>query len=202
MITFNYLKFPILGIFAFLAFSCASDENQTPEPISTEISLLSKDLDENSFAYAKGFSTAHNKLLADIRRATAKYHRVEVAEADGYIGDTHCVSSPAGGMGFHFVKQSLFFDGIIDPSMPEILVYEPQKNGRLKLVAIEFVMPAAVWPHNDPPKLGDQVFDDHTAPGSPGPPFPHYQIHAWVWKNNPSGIHTPFNSNVTCEYAH
>jgi hypothetical protein len=198
----KHLKFPVIALFVLFAFSCESDVNQAPEPIPTEFSTLSEDLDETIFAYAKGFSAAHNKILADIRRATAKYHRVEIAEADGYVGDTHCVSTPAGGMGFHYVKQSLFFDGIIDPFEPEVLVYEPQKNGKLKLVAIEFVMPAAVWPYNDLPMLGDQVFDDHTAPGSPGPPFPHYQIHAWVWKNNPSGIHAPFNPNVTCQYAH
>jgi hypothetical protein len=91
----------------------------------------------------------------------------------------------------------------VEPTRPEILVYEPQSNGRLRLVAVEFMVPAAAWdPFNSgPPTLGSREFDDHRAPGSGGPPFPHYQLHAWVWKDNPDGIYTPYNPNSSCEFA-
>ncbi len=147
-------------------------------------------------------SAAHNKVLAEIRSATARYHRIEVAEADGYVVGSPCVMSPNGGMGVHYLKSGLI-DHIVDPSQPEALLYEPQKNGKMKLVAVEFIVAAAPWDamHNYPPMLGDQVFDDHRAPGSPGPPFPHYQLHAWVWEHNPAGMHTPYNPNISCMYA-
>ncbi len=142
------------------------------------------------------------RLEAQIRRATARYHRVEAAEADGYVLSSECVATPLGGMGHHYVKGALV-DGVVDPTMPETLVYEPQKNGRMQLVAAEYVVVAAAWDplHDSPPMLGSVAFDDHRAPGSGGPPFPHYQLHAWVWKHNPSGMYAPFNPTVSCAYA-
>jgi hypothetical protein len=29
---------------------------------------------------------------------------------------------------------------------------------------------------------------------------PHYELHFWLYKNNPAGMFAPFNSTVTCEY--
>jgi hypothetical protein len=143
-------------------------------------------------------SASQNQINATIRQATARYQRLEVALADGYAQASDCVP----GMGFHFLSATLL-DGVVEPTRPEVLVYEPQPNGRLRLVAVEFMVPAAAWdPFNSgPPMLGSRAFDDHRAPGSGGPPFPHYQLHAWVWKDNPEGIYTPFNPNSSCEFA-
>ena len=49
-------------------------------------------------------------------------------------------------MGVHFAKGELV-DGTIDVQNPEVLVYEP-KNGRLQLVAAEYIVPTEAWdPH-------------------------------------------------------
>jgi hypothetical protein len=143
-------------------------------------------------------SASQNQINALIRRSTARYQRLEAALADGYVLASPCVP----GMGYHYQKEKLL-DGVVDPSQPEFLVYEPQKNGRKRLVAAEFMVPAEDWdPFNaGPPMLGERAFDDHRAPGSPGPPFPHYQLHAWVWMNNPDGIYAPLNPNASCRYA-
>ncbi|OKL38704.1 hypothetical protein [Pontibacter flavimaris] len=165
-----------------------------PAPLATvDEQALRPDLPDNA---------QQMRLLAEIRRATARYHRVEAAEADGYVLSSECVASPAGGMGHHFVKGPLV-DGVVEPTMPEALVYEPQSNGRLRLVAVEYIVVAAAWDatHDSPPMLGSVVFDDHRPEGSGGPPFPHYQLHAWIWKHNPAGMHAPFNPNVNCAYA-
>jgi hypothetical protein len=149
-------------------------------------------------ARSDGVSASQNRINAAIRQATARYQQLEVALADGYAQASECVP----GMGFHFLSAALL-DGVLEPTRPEILVYEPQPNGRLRLVAVEFMVPAAAWdPFNSgPPMLGSRELDDHRAPGSGGPPFPHYQLHAWVWKHNPAGIYTPFNPNSSCEFA-
>lgn len=143
-------------------------------------------------------SASQNQINAAIRQATARYQQIEVALADSFTIGSPCVP----GMGYHYIREDRL-DGVVDPSRPELLVYEPQKNGRLRLVAVEFMVPAAAWdPFNDgPPLLGERAFDDHRAPGSGGPPFPHYQLHAWVWMNNPDGIYTPFNPTSSCRYA-
>ncbi|MFO7977402.1 MAG: hypothetical protein R6U64_01970 [Bacteroidales bacterium] len=144
---------------------------------------------------------SQNQLLAQIKAVTAQYHNFEKALADGYVLDPHCAAHPElGGMGYHAVRFDLV-DGVVDPLKPEALVYEPMKNGKYRLVAVEYIVHADSWNNDALPMLGDQVFYDHRAPGSGGPPFPHYQLHVWVWKNNPSGMYSPFNPNVSCEFA-
>lgn len=106
-------------------------------------------------------------------------------------------------MGYHYVNFSLI-DLDIDNQNPEVLVYEPQKNGTLRLVAAEFIVPAIPWhmTHDDdyPPTFEGQVFDDNRDFTKGGPPFPHYQLHVWIWKNNPKGIFAQYNPNVNCDY--
>lgn len=152
-------------------------------------------------ALSPGGATAdQNQLYAAIRAATARYQQVDRALEAGYVVGSECVESPAGGMGYHYIRPDLI-DGVLEPTMPEVLVYEPQKNGRLRLVAVEHIVVAALWNGGDPPALGNRVFDDHTPPGSAGPPFPHYQLHSWLWKHNPAGIHTAYNPRVGCAFA-
>lgn len=172
--------------------------------------------EEQEFA-VKSSPNVQNQILAEIRKATAKYHNLDVAIADGYNLDPHCVEHPIyGAMGNHAVNMSRI-GPFVNPSEPGVLVYEPTKNGRYRLVAAEFLVPAEPWdgnPMNDgPPMLGEIEFDDHreiiyveneegdlvpvNAKG--GPPFPHYQLHVWVWKNNPNGMYFPFNPNVSCD---
>jgi hypothetical protein len=178
-------------LLVLLAAACAD----APVALEPDLGLHVHPISE---ARSDDVSASQNQINADIRRATARYQRLEVALADGYALASECVP----GMGFHFLSAALL-DGVVEPTRPEILVYEPQSNGRLRLVAVEFMVPAAAWdPFNSgPPMLGSREFDDHRAPGSGGPPFPHYQLHAWVWKDNPDGIYTPYNPNSSCEFA-
>ncbi|WP_373493505.1 hypothetical protein [Aquiflexum sp.] len=159
---------------------------------------------EPDFSNFRTNTPAQNKAVADIRAGTAKYHRVEVAESAGYELASPCVTRPGlGAMGFHYVNFSLI-DTNIDPRNPEVLLFEPQKNGILRLVAVEFIVPAIPWHEthddDDPPTLEGQVFDDHRDFTKGGPRYPHYQLHVWVWKHNPVSIFTPYNPDVTCDY--
>ena len=143
-----------------------------------------------------------NQLLATIRDATARYHEVDAAVADGYIQGSPCEAMPGQGIGIHYRRASLLEsrEAVIDPSHPDLLVYEPQGNGRRELVAVAFVVPAATWDpkHTSPPMLGDQVFEDKRVPDWSSPPFPTYELHVWVWKHNPSGMYATTNPLVSC----
>jgi len=141
---------------------------------------------------------AQNRLLATVHKATAKYQRVEMAIADGYELASPCVAVPGlGGMGFHYINFNLM-DGEHDPLRPEALVYEPMKNGRMNLVAVEYIVVVDPSKLADPaPRFGQLTMDDHLHGAPLG--FPHYQLHVWLWKTNPSGMYTPFNPNVSCE---
>lgn len=97
--------------------------------------------------------------LAEVRRATAHYRSVAVAEAAGYERFLDCFDSPDGGMGQHYVNLAAL-DDIVDPLHPEAMVYEVRfdeaRGEHLTLVAVEWVVPGA--PTDEPPELFEQQF--------------------------------------------
>jgi hypothetical protein len=74
-------------------------------------------------------------------------------------------------MGIHFVDGNLVGDGELDAERPEALVYEA-KNGQLRLVAVEYIVPVALWHqnHEAPPVLMGQQFLYVGAPQHCGSP--------------------------------
>lgn len=135
--------------------------------------------------------------LAELRAATAQFHRPEVVQAAGYDlvhGLDHCFNNPGvGGMGYHYINVGLL-DTTVELSKPEAMVYTPGPNGGLQLGAVEYVVPAAVWDaegHGHLPMLFDRHFHLNEALGV-------YILHVWVWKNNPSGMFEDWNPNVSC----
>ncbi len=32
----------------------------------------------------------------------------------------------------------------------------------------------------------------------PGVPFPHFDLHAWIWQGNPAGMFAEFAPNLSC----
>ncbi len=194
----NPVSIPLLVLAAILVMAGCSKEGdlefnqpETGDPASY------LQADDNPL---KSTSSDQNRILARIRSATAKYHDIEVALSDGYDFGSPCVSSESGGMGYHLVNMDLLMNPSVDPEQPEALVYEPMKNGRMRLVAVEFIVPYPVWDQeNGVPMLGNQAFDD--MPYFPPPLGPNYQLHVWVWRHNPLGMYAPYNPNVSCEYA-
>jgi hypothetical protein len=205
----------IFGLAVCLMMGSCIHESITEEAVQPveEMNLSVEELillDDEIGANLRKNPSDQNQLLASIRAATAKYHRLSVAEADGYVLDPHCVAVPGlGGMGHHAVNMGKI-GPFVNPTDPGVLVYEPMKNGGYKLGAVEYLVPAEPWDESNdgPPMLGEIPFDDHREvdvdeEGKPfnvkgGPPFPHYQLHVWLWTNNPSGMYFPFNPKVSC----
>jgi hypothetical protein len=144
--------------------------------------------------------------LATVRQATAKYHRLKVAEADGFVPLFDCIVDPAqpskGAMGVHYIKPDRF-DSELDLREPEVLVYEPLANGGMRLVATEYIIPAAAWPPvgAPPPVFLGQALKYKTTMGKYGKDDgiePYYELHIWAWKHNPNGMFADWNPRVTC----
>lgn len=138
------------------------------------------------------------KDLATVRRATTVYHDVNRAEADGYVSTAECASSPAGGMGVHYVNFGLI-DGRVELERPEILLYAPSGNG-VRLVAVEYMVPDAdqnLSTDGDRPSLFGRGFHGPMPGHGPGQPV-HYDLHAWVWQANPAGVFEDWNPMVEC----
>jgi len=158
--------------------------------------------------------------LNRIRESMAVYADISKAQAAGYtvwspdpaaVGAT-CPSSAEGKMGYHLVNVSLrgavtnpqAGDAVLDPTRPEMLIYEKRPDGTLGLVGVEWLVFKAAWEREKgagaaaPTVLGVPVpLSDHTfAPG--GPSIPHYELHAWVFKDNPRGMFEPYHPGVTC----
>jgi hypothetical protein len=149
---------------------------------------------------------AAQRALAAVRAATAKYHRAEAALADGYVNTGECVASPDGGMGIHFVNPGLMGaptpmgDATFVPTQPEVLVYEPQQDGTMRLVAVEYLVWRTPWdalhPGGAPTFLG-QPFDESFGEHAHGLPD-HYELHVWLWRHNPNGLFAAWNPKVSC----
>jgi hypothetical protein len=148
--------------------------------------------------------------LSRLAAATARYHSLVQAKNGGYgqppaPAPLHeCISSfnNTGSMGFHFINGSLL-DANLDPTRPEVLVYEPDARGKLHLVALEFVTFKADWDAAHPGVWPSLFGEDFMFTPSPNryqiPAF--YSLHVWLWKSNPSGLFAPFNPNVSCDGA-
>ena len=136
-----------------------------------------------------------------LREATHRFRDVDAATAAGYVPTDDCVP----GMGFHYGNPPLAGDLNIDPTLPEILVYEPTQDDSVRLVALEYFRADADGDKatdDDRPTLFGHPFDGpmdgHPVP--PGtPPMPvHYDLHVWLYKRNPAGELTPENPEVDC----
>ena len=158
-----------------------------------------------SLVYAAGGKTDPTILrdLARVRQATAKYHDVDAAYADGFIRTPECIASPDGGMGIHFINPARLMDPAENILEPEILLYV-EKEGKLKLVGVEYFYgigaPDTPVPNPAPPApvLFGRPFDGPMEQHEPGQP-PHYDLHVWVWQANPSGMFAPFNPSIKCQ---
>ena len=170
-----------LTILAALTLAACGDDAATPTGAEPAAALA-------------GAPAAAQKDLAAARAATARYHDVARATADGYQAMGDCVAIPGAAMGVHYVNLALVGDPALDPARPEVLVYEPQRNGSLQLVAVEYMIPKPAWDAQNPGKrpamFAGATFEDG--------PMDTYALHAWVWRQNPAGVFAPFNAKASC----
>jgi hypothetical protein len=132
-----------------------------------------------------------SNLLNTVRLATLKYHATDEARKSGYVPDPNCISAPGmGGMGYHWVNPSLV-DPVFEPLKPEAVLYADGPDGKLRLVAVEYLVLNVGQPR---PMFGNKPFDVGGAPL----PVPHWTLHVWLHEENPSGIFAPFNPRITC----
>ena len=142
------------------------------------------------------------ELVKVVRESTARFRDVRLAAAEGYGLMFGCVTSgEVGAMGMHFVNLPLVTDGKLDATRPEIVIYEPLANGRLRLIGADYLVFAADWdaanPGN-PPQLMGQLFHLFEAPNRFGLPA-FYTLHVWAWKENPSGTFVNWHTSVSCD---
>jgi hypothetical protein len=141
--------------------------------------------------------------LAEVKRATAPYHRLATAEADGFgelfdLEGLSCIEDAGGrgAMGVHYVNGGRVVDGVIDAAEPEVVLYD-LSAAKPRLLGVEYVVFVDDWEGSEPPALfGHQFHLVHEGNRYGLPAF--YALHAWVWTQNPSGMFADWNPEVSC----
>jgi hypothetical protein len=133
-----------------------------------------------------------NRDIAALRAATAAFHRIDVAHAAGFDAQfpPGCFESDAGAMGFHFLNEANV--GTLSVTRPQLVMYEPQANGSMLLVGVEYIMPGL--PTDTPPRLFGRDFAYNAV-------FEVWVLHVWAWRHNPAGMFADWNPTVSCAHA-
>jgi len=177
---------------------------------------------------ARGHAMTEEPSLDEVRAATERFKDVNVALAEGYIRDPSNMCDTAGmmgrpghlgAMGIHYFRPDLL--GITAPPnprvtgsgthtdfrQPAILIYEPQPNGSLQLVAVENLVFDAAWQAAGKgafPTFQGAAFnamaDDPATKADEAHNFePHHDLHVWLYRDNPSGMFAQYNPAVSCD---
>jgi hypothetical protein len=180
--------FLLMTLLLILASSCTKEIiNTSEDSFTSKNELVTKAHKSSTSGSAVMLDT---DLLKSIRTATARYHSTTQAIINGYQPNNHCVSSPLGGMGYHWVNPSLV-DPVFDPLKPEVVLYAKGAGGKLRIVAVEYIV---INVGQLRPMFGDQPFDIGGTPT----PVPHWSLHVWMYEENPKGMFVNFNPNVSC----
>ena len=144
-----------------------------------------------------------NALVQTVREATERFKDVAAAENEDYHLLFGCVTDDdKGAMGLHWVNLPLVFDGgELDPTRPEIILYEPLPSGRTRITGADFLVIAKDWDDahpGNPPQLMGQLFHRFESPNRFGLPA-FYTLHVWAWKESPSGTFVNWHDNVSCD---
>jgi len=134
-----------------------------------------------------------NPVAEHVHAANDRFNDVSVAVSEGYA-PIPCASGIDGGaMGVHYVNAKLIGDAV-DIKQPQAIMYEPMPDGKMQLVAVEYITAKG------PASLEGQLFNFNGVPNRYGL-GPFYELHVWAWKPNPHGTFADMNPNVSCEHA-
>jgi hypothetical protein len=173
--------FSTLGLAAALSLTSAGAalawETPTKAADDTHVTEATPDAEQEKGERGDGRLEAQ---LKQVRRATARYQDVRLAEADGYTMGESCIP----GLGYHFVREVAEGQEQLDITEPNSVLYAPQPDGSLKLVAVGYVS-------KRPATLFHQEFSKPSI-------LPYYTLHAWAWEENPDGVFQHINPEITC----
>lgn len=182
---FNFFIISTALLLGFLMTGCQKENSSTTQEEFQSKSSQSVQAESNGFGNYTGLAPETVAELQQAKIATARYNNFDNAINDGYVDINVIVPE----MGYHYLKVDNL-DATFEFDKPEILVYNREENGRMKLVAVEYAVPISLSP-NAPPSgftgTGDRwaVYQGVL-----------WTLHAWIWEYNPAGIFNPTNPLV------
>jgi hypothetical protein len=153
------------------------------------------------------YSSNFAPIVERVRQAVLSLPKTELAKY-GAILKTPCVSGPDyGAMGVHLINAENV-DAVVNVDKPEALIYEPQANGKLRIVGVEYIVPKEAWDAANPaqpglpsprPALLGNLMNFVDSPNRYGIEGGFFEIHVWAFEDNRKGALTDWNPDVTCE---
>lgn len=132
-----------------------------------------------------------NPLADHVRTANDRFKDVKVATAEGY-GPIPCADGLEGGsMGVHYVNMDYLKDDAVNLDKPEAILYEPEADGTMKLMAVEYIT------YKGPNALEGHLFNFLGTPNRYGLPAL-YELHVWAWQPNHAGTFADMNMDASC----
>ena len=165
MKTQHYLKGTYLMVMSLFVLGCSND-------------------DDNNQPQLEAWETEVNRLKA----ATSQYSNIDTATNDGLFD----VSGYVPNMGHHYLNPILV-DGTFDLLKPEVILYVPDANGDMQMVAVEYaIIPSDPDNPGPPPEgfsgdLDEWHFNDMVG---------QWQLHVWTILENSDGVFATFNSAI------
>jgi len=176
---------------AFTIFGACSDS--APDA-PTQLSARPADFSELASAdHSRARDLETERAIATLRRVTARYHSLDLAIKDGFVllhdCETRLNDEPVGTV---YYNPARLTDGVINPAVPDALVYEPGTSGAPpELVAVELAIPFTQWNKPQPPTFLGATFQREDE-------FGVFGLHAWVWRKNPNGLFAETTPRVSC----
>lgn len=169
-------------------------------------------------AFADVPRTQPDQALQQLARELEPYKDVAYAISQGYVQRSGCETHPLlGTMGHHYVRPDLLgftppVGGRVngtgtytDANPPAILLYVPDENDELQLVAIEMLVFRAAWDAENahPPMYRGREYNlmvdnPDTLHDEAHGFMPHYDLHIWLFAHNPSGLYAQWNPAIRC----
>jgi hypothetical protein len=181
-------------------------------PLSLLIALVALLVVGTGSAEAQAPASVAKAMSPDLdaaKTALAKYADPFAAIKDGYFSTLACIDFPTGAvdgpveyppgaMGVHFINTANIGPKL-DPAKPQVLIYEPVGN-KLILAAAEWFVPVQVVGDGPAPAIFGQTLAGPMDGHEPIMPtsLRHYDLHVWLWKNNPRGMFTSTNKDMKC----
>jgi len=167
---------------AALLVGCADETPLASEPEAISATQL-----------VRASSAGDGAVLATLRRATAKYHNIDNAIADGFV-PVACETRPGHtSAGLLYANFGRVADGVIDLEKPEGLLYHAGGNGPPQLAGVDLAVPAFdedMNPTEPPELLGNTFYMEEE--------FGVWGLHVWIWRHNPEGIFAEGHPNISC----
>src|SRR6476659_4309104 len=128
---FRKVRFSVVAAALFMSASASRALAQTDHDHALTGQQQEQTLDQKSRA---------NALVKVVRQVTAGFQTPDTLPLE-YQLVLGCVSGgDFGAMGLHFLNMSLVGDGEVDNYTPEIVLYEPLPDGKMRITGVDYLV--------------------------------------------------------------